>query len=138
MNELACRYGVHPSQITRWKQQLEEGVQEIFDNGHQRRTKEGEELKVRLYREIGQLKVELGWLKSRLSPSLEARRVLVEREHPQIRLRRQCTLLGLNRSTANTAYLFWSVFLMVIHMTTDPLGASPGNPEELAADALDR
>lgn len=26
LSELASRYGVHPSQITRWKQQLEAGV----------------------------------------------------------------------------------------------------------------
>jgi transposase-like protein len=68
LNELASKYGVHPSQITRWKQQLEEGVQEIFANGHHRRAKEGEELQARLYQEIGQLKVELDWLKSKVSP----------------------------------------------------------------------
>ena len=48
LNELASKYGVHPSQITRWKQQLEEGVQEIFSNGQQKRAKEEDELKARL------------------------------------------------------------------------------------------
>jgi len=68
VNELASRYGVHPSQITRWKQQLEEGVQEVFTNGKEQRAKEEEALKARLYQEIGQLKVELDWLKSKVSP----------------------------------------------------------------------
>jgi transposase-like protein len=68
LNELASKYGVHPTQITRWKAQLEEGVQEVFSNGRQKRAKEEEELRARLYQEIGQLKVELDWLKSKLSP----------------------------------------------------------------------
>jgi transposase-like protein len=68
LNELASKYEVHPAQITRWKQQLEEGGQEIFANGHQRRAREDEELQARLYQEIGQLKVELDWLKSKVSP----------------------------------------------------------------------
>ena len=68
VNELASMYGVHPSQITRWKQQLEAGVQGVFANGKEKRDKEEEELKARLYQEIGQLKVELDWLKSKVSP----------------------------------------------------------------------
>ena len=65
VNEVASKYGIHPSQTTRWKQQLEEGVQEIFANRQQRRAKEEVELKARLYQEVGQLKVELDWLKSK-------------------------------------------------------------------------
>lgn len=68
VNELASRYGVHPAQITRWKQQLEEGVDEIFARGQHKRVREEEALRARLYQEIGQLKVELDWLKSKVSP----------------------------------------------------------------------
>jgi transposase-like protein len=68
LNELSSQYGVHPNQISRWKQQLQEGVHEVFSNGNQRRTRQEEELKARLYQEIGQLKVEVDWLKSRISP----------------------------------------------------------------------
>ena len=68
VNELASKYGVHPSQITRWKQQLEAEVQDIFANGKRKHAREEAELRARLYQEIGQLKVELDWLKSKVSP----------------------------------------------------------------------
>jgi putative transposase len=51
-----------------------------------------------LYQQIGQLKVELDWLKKKLDYSLEQKRQLVEPQHEQIILRRQCQLLGLNRA----------------------------------------
>jgi transposase-like protein len=68
VNELAARYGVHPAQITRWKQQLEAGVDEIFSRGQHKRAREEEALRARLSQEIGQLKVELDWLQSKVSP----------------------------------------------------------------------
>jgi len=43
------------------------------------------------------LKVELDWLKKKLAISVERKRELVEPEHPQLSLRRQCTWLGLAR-----------------------------------------
>jgi putative transposase len=68
VNELASLYGVHPAQSTRWKQQLEEGVDEIVSRGRHKRAREEEALRARLYQEIGPLKVELDWLKSKGSP----------------------------------------------------------------------
>lgn len=52
-----------------------------------------------LYEQIGRLKLELEWLKKRLLLSSEAKRRLIEPGHPDLSLRRQCELLGLNRST---------------------------------------
>lgn len=43
------------------------------------------------------MKVELDWLKKKLAISVERKRELVEPEHPQISVRRQCALLGLAR-----------------------------------------
>ena len=68
VNELASRYGVHPAQVSRWKQQLEAGVDEIFSRGQHKWAREEAALRARLYQEIGQLKVELDWLKSKVSP----------------------------------------------------------------------
>ena len=60
---LASEYGVHPTQISHWKRQLQDGVQEVFSSKRQKQEKEEEELKATLCQEIGQLKVELDWLK---------------------------------------------------------------------------
>ena len=63
VNELAAEYGVHPTQVTLWKKQMVEGAVTVF--GHPTRTADAEELQARLYQEIGQLKVELDWLKKK-------------------------------------------------------------------------
>ena len=69
VNEVASEYGVHPSMITKWKKQLVDGLPEIFSNGRGLRSKEKEHEKLvaRLYQKIGQLEVELDWLKKKAS-----------------------------------------------------------------------
>ena len=63
--ELAGQYEVHPSQITQWKRQLLEGLPGIFLGRRSRQEQEQQELTGRLYQQIGQLKVELDWLKKK-------------------------------------------------------------------------
>jgi transposase-like protein len=63
LNELAAEYGVHPSQITQWKKQALEEISTGFSGGRARRERSDETLVASLYQEIGQLKVELDWLK---------------------------------------------------------------------------
>lgn len=63
LNELAAEYGVHPSQITQWKKQALEDIGTGFSGGPGRRERSDEALSASLYQEIGQLKVELDWLK---------------------------------------------------------------------------
>lgn len=63
--ELASRYGVHSSQITRWKKQVMEMLPEVFSNKQEKELAEAEELQGELYKQIGQLKVELDWLKKK-------------------------------------------------------------------------
>jgi transposase-like protein len=64
--ELGSEYQVHPTQIRRWKQMALEGMTESFTNGRQRQDKAQAELIEELYKQIGQLKVELEWLKKKL------------------------------------------------------------------------
>jgi putative transposase len=65
MAELASEFGVHPSQITQWKKQLLESMQDIFSRRRDRTRQEQDELAEHLYQQIGQLKVELDWLKKK-------------------------------------------------------------------------
>jgi transposase-like protein len=63
--ELSSRYGVHASQIVRWRKELEAGAVEVFAGARDKRVEDAEKLKDELYREIGRLKVELDWLKKK-------------------------------------------------------------------------
>lgn len=63
--EISSLYGVHPHQITKWKKQALDGLPEILSDRRRKPKEEQEELVTRLYQEIGQLKVELDWLKKK-------------------------------------------------------------------------
>jgi len=63
--ELASQYEVHPSQIAKWKKQLLESLPDIFSCRRQNEQQDQEALTSQLYQQIGQLKVELDWLKKK-------------------------------------------------------------------------
>lgn len=73
LNELAAEYQVHPSQITQWKKQALEEITTGFSGGRGRRARSEEALIASLYQEIGQLKVELDWLKKSQSAAWKKR-----------------------------------------------------------------
>jgi putative transposase len=73
ISQIASEYGVHPNQIGQWKKKLLEELPVIFSDKRVCRDKDGEELEAELYRQIGQLKVELEWLKKK-SQTLQLRR----------------------------------------------------------------
>ena len=64
--ELSKEYQVHPSQITKWKKQLTDSLPEIFSLRRNQDLQEQQALTDQLYQQIGQLKVELDWLKKKL------------------------------------------------------------------------
>jgi len=65
INEIASVYGVHPNQVMNWKRQAVEALPEFFSSKRVRVTQEEEQVKANLYQQIGQLKVELDWLKKK-------------------------------------------------------------------------
>ena len=65
VNELAMEYGVHPVQISQWKKVIQEEAPRLLSSRRGRQHKDEEELKAALYQQIGQLKVELDWVKKK-------------------------------------------------------------------------
>ena len=66
VNELAGLYQVHPAQIAAWKKRLVEGAPELLTDGRRKAPgSDGEALTGQLYQQIGQLKVELDFLKKK-------------------------------------------------------------------------
>ncbi len=65
ITQLASQYGVHPNQIGQWKKKLLEELLLLFSGKRDCQDNRHEELEAELYRHIGQLKVELEWLKKK-------------------------------------------------------------------------
>jgi putative transposase len=65
VNELASAYGVHPTQIAHWKHRLHKEMPDIFSARRDKRERDQEAFQAQLYQQIGQLKVELDWVKKK-------------------------------------------------------------------------
>ena len=65
ITELSQEYKVHPTQIIQWKKQFMDSLPEIFSVRRKKEEQEQELLTNELYQQIGQLKVELDWLKKK-------------------------------------------------------------------------
>jgi len=63
--EIASQYQVHPVQIRKWKSLVTSSLVELFSGRKNKAEREKEELIEELYKQIGQLKVELDWLKKK-------------------------------------------------------------------------
>lgn len=64
-NEIASEFGVHVSQVNRWKKEALESLPEVFGGKKDKTLKEMESERDRLFQQIGKLQVEVDWLKKK-------------------------------------------------------------------------
>jgi len=65
LSQIAGEFSVHPNQIRQWRTHLLEALPELFSGRRPQQEKAHEELEAELYRRIGQLQMELEWLKKK-------------------------------------------------------------------------
>lgn len=67
MSQICSEFKIHPTQARRWKEKALEGMKSGLDNqGLTQKVEDQSKLTDELYRQIGQLKVELDWLKKKI------------------------------------------------------------------------
>ena len=65
--QISAQYGVHGTQVSKWKKDAQDILLEGFSDKRVRNLREQETLVEELYKQIGQLKVELDWMKKKCS-----------------------------------------------------------------------
>lgn len=65
--EIASIYEVHPNQVSAWKKEFLERLPEIFNDTSSKEKKANEIKEERYLKQIGQLSVEVEWLKKSAS-----------------------------------------------------------------------
>ena len=63
INEISSKYGVHSTQINRWKQKAMEAIKSSFTGKQQKLAQSDQQAMDKLYQQIGQLKCENDFLK---------------------------------------------------------------------------
>ena len=66
VQELARKYELHANQISKWKSHFLENAEGVFEKENDKKASEDEQEKERLYKVIGQQKVEIDFLKKAL------------------------------------------------------------------------
>lgn len=65
VNELAAERGVHPTQVAAWKREALEALPQVFGSQAAKMEAEWKTREERLHAKIGQLQVEVDWLKKK-------------------------------------------------------------------------
>ena len=69
--QISSLFGIHETQITKWKHQALEILTQGFSNKQKQREHDDRELIQELYRQIGRLKVEVDFLKKKMGIFIE-------------------------------------------------------------------
>lgn len=65
VSEIAQEYEVHPVQVSQWKKEIQERLPELFNRGPEPGLEQAEKEKGRLERKVGELTMDLDWLKKK-------------------------------------------------------------------------
>jgi len=68
VSEIASEYKTHPNQVSQWKKKALEGMSDSFARGKSHDVEDMERERDQLYRKVGQLQVEVDWLKKVTGP----------------------------------------------------------------------
>ena len=66
VNEIATEFDVHPTQVSAWKKKLLESSTAAFTRKNEKREEDFDAERDNLFRQIGQLKVEVDWLRKKV------------------------------------------------------------------------
>jgi transposase len=65
ISEIAAQYEVHPVQVSQWKKDLQERGAEVFEKPKKSDQAQAQRESDRLQRKVGQLTMEVDWLKKK-------------------------------------------------------------------------
>src|SRR5690554_7732654 len=74
LNQIASEYGVHPSQLSQWKKAALEGLPDLFERKERelrKIEKEHQKEVDHLYKKIGDLTIQVDWLKKKSEEVVE-------------------------------------------------------------------
>ena len=64
-SQITTKYGVHSTQLHKWKKKAIDGIASCFSDKNERQAQDQSALIDELYKQIGQQKMELDWLKKK-------------------------------------------------------------------------
>ena len=93
--QIAQMFGVHPTQVGGWKKQALAGLPDIFGNGREQMRQQADTEKDELYKQIGQLKVELDFPQKKSWPHrLDDKRPWIDPTYRRLSIQQQCESAG--------------------------------------------
>lgn len=70
LSAIAGKYGIHPTQLTKWRRLFLERASEIFSEPGKGKKHGSDSAEDELYKKIGQMQIELDWLKKKSGISI--------------------------------------------------------------------
>lgn len=67
LSQLGSEYELHPTQVSEWKRHLLSSGAKVFGKGESKSENGQSKVEIELYEQIGRLKMELEWLKKKVT-----------------------------------------------------------------------